>query len=446
MCLIIKNLDGKPIPFSVIRAAVKQNRDGYGRLDLPSGKVRRTLDMQEALRMAMEPGKAVHHFRLGTAGGKTIENVHPFEITPNWLLFHNGQVPSFNGKTKSDSANLARFLGSMHKKDWKEAFELFDSSRFLAIHRRTGEHIKIGDQWTEKDGIWYSNNYHFRSDTMVAMYDNFAEGGVMNKEILFKKDFIDKGETEDKHRLCFAGGMPFLLEGDGSSSGESRGEHLEMDIYEVNASTLEKLDIIHHHPGFYERRLTQLETLKEGPVWAWVYYCTDERMDNGKYFYWDNKKDDKKDTPTITTDAPTTTTTTSMAVVDDDEDDAAGTELLTDKWGGRWGKHGYEGPSGPIKPKSAWDKDAFMERLEVLDADDEDDPPFETYTLDEYQVFSDRQIKELAEIGLYLIPGDHSPELNRFCDDKGNTYDDDTVKQFTNDGAAYENDKPKYLD
>lgn len=429
MCLIIKNLDGKPIPFSVIRAAVKNNKDGYGRLDLPSGHVRKTLDMEEALRMAMEPGKAVHHFRLGTAGGKTIENVHPFEITSNWLLFHNGTVPSFNGKTKSDSANLARFLGGMNKKHWAEAFELFDGSRFLAIHRRTGECIQRGDQWTQKDGIWYSNGYHFRSDTMVAVYGNLGEGGVLNKELLHKKDFVDRGETEEKHRLCYVGHMPFLLEGSGAASGTPRGEKLEMDIYEVSDSVLEKLDIIHHHPGWYERKLTQFESFKEGPLWAWVYYCTDERMDNGKYYYWeskDAKKDEKKDDKN-------TTTTTSLSVVNkDDDDDADGTELW-DKYGGKWGPYGYEGPDEKVtKPSILLDNlaDRFEAGVEVLEDDEDDDAPFEAYSMDPDQVFSDRQVKELAEIGLFLTKN-ADENGNRFVDMDGVMYSDEHVRDFT---------------
>lgn len=410
MCLIIKNLDGKPIPFSVIRAAVKNNKDGYGRLDLPSGKVRKTLDMQEALKMAMEPGPAVHHFRLGTAGGKTIENVHPFEITKNWLLFHNGTVPSFNGKTKSDSHNLANFLRGMNRKYWQEAFELFDGSRFLAIHRRTGEFIKTGDQWTEKDGIWYSNGYHFRSDTLVGVYGNLSEGAVLNKELLKKVDFVDRGETDVKHRLCYIGEMPFLLEGDGSSSGESRGDFLEMDIYEVNENTLEKLDLLHHHPGFYTRKLIQFETFKEGTVFAWVYFCTDERMDSGKYYFWEKKKkdDDKKDANTNTT----------LTVVETYEDD---------EFGGRWTPFGYTGPDS--KPKGKWDKDDFVSVVDVLEADDEEDPPFETYEMDPDQVFSDREITELAGVNLFLMKEENDAG-HRFCDQEGKTYADEWVAHF----------------
>ncbi len=457
MCLIIKNLEGKPIPFSVIRAAVKNNRDGYGRLDLPSGKVRKTMDMQEAVKMAMEPGKAVHHFRLSTAGTKSVDNVHPFEITKNWLLFHNGSVPSFNGKVNSDSSNLARFLGRMNKKDWEEAFELFDGNRFLAIHRRTGECIQRGDQWTQKDGIWYSNSYHFRSDTMVGVYGNLSDGAVLNKELLKKNDFVAKGETELKHRLCYIGNMPFLLHGDGAASGEPRGETLEMDIYEVNDNTLEKLDIIHHHPGFYERKLTQFESFAEGTLFAWVYYCTDERMDSGKYYYWDNKKEEKQDTTPTTT----TTTQTSLAVVHDDDEEVD--DEFIERWrnknigsdkrdehGGRWTEYGYVGPDdalpGEDKPKESPTIGIGLKVYDgILEDLDDDDEPFETYEIDPDQVFSDGDIKDLQEIGLFFMK-EETPSGHRFCDEEGRTYDDAYVAQYTNMAGDFGKEKPTYVD
>ena len=109
------------------------------------------------------------HFRIGTSGGKTIEQVHPqiIDKEKGLVMFHNGIVREFEIKDKwSDTQTIARCF-----KDWgfdvnsfknnpltKTAWEkIFDHNKILLIDK--DDYVFLNENLGEwEDGIWKSNH------------------------------------------------------------------------------------------------------------------------------------------------------------------------------------------------------------------------------------------------------------------------------------------------
>ena len=95
MCQIIVKEPNHTIPINVLRNAFDNNPDGLGILSVIDGKihvVHSLASWNECLESieAIMPYKAIIHFRYGTSGGITKDNLHPFKLPNDWWLFHNG--------------------------------------------------------------------------------------------------------------------------------------------------------------------------------------------------------------------------------------------------------------------------------------------------------------------------------------------------------------------
>ena len=87
-------------------------------------------------------------------------------------------------------------------------------------------------------------------------------------------EFVCCGRTVERYPLVVSG-LPYLL----GSPGE--GHQVEGEIYRVNsAEGWSALDRLEGHPGFYERRLTDIVGDDRETYAAWVYFLArrDERL------------------------------------------------------------------------------------------------------------------------------------------------------------------------
>lgn len=275
MCLCIYNPKGLPIPSEVIREAARHNNDGYGRMDLKTGKIVRTVDMEEAIKIAEQGGPAVHHFRWATFGEKTKKGCHPFQIKDQHHLFHNGAIHGFRDEGRPDSHELAKILSYMPKHKWVDALKVWDS-RFLIASK--DEQIMVGE-WVEQDGVWYSNGFHLNGSEFVAVYGTLKWNGD-NHRLLGRSELYANGHTKEEHRLCLSvGGVPHMIEGTG---GKEDVPHVEVEVYRVDKKTLDLIDMLEGHPKIYERRKVAILTEDEEEVSCWVYFAP-EQYDTGNY-------------------------------------------------------------------------------------------------------------------------------------------------------------------
>lgn len=95
MCLAIYKPAGVVLDNEDFRNGFRSNSDGAGFAVARKGEiiVQKGFFVFEEFLSAYEPFKeeqCLIHFRIGTAGGKTVENCHPFGVSEETALIHNG--------------------------------------------------------------------------------------------------------------------------------------------------------------------------------------------------------------------------------------------------------------------------------------------------------------------------------------------------------------------
>ncbi len=97
MCLIIAKNAGVVLPYELIEQSVADNQDGWGIVTAKDGKlhIERSMDNERFIVQAAAipvDQPALLHTRIRTKGGKAVYNNHPFAITDDIVMMHNGQL------------------------------------------------------------------------------------------------------------------------------------------------------------------------------------------------------------------------------------------------------------------------------------------------------------------------------------------------------------------
>ena len=173
MCLIIHKPVNAVVSAEVIIDAYDYNRDGWGLMYAIAGKIEvikglNIIDLLEALD-TLTKYEVFIHLRYRTHGTISYENLHPFQISKNIWLMHNGilsQLPT--DKTKSDTALFAQMLMPMlvHNPDLLDdvgfcsLLSYYCKGSRLVFLRSNGQYTIINKQdginWC---GLWMSNTY-----------------------------------------------------------------------------------------------------------------------------------------------------------------------------------------------------------------------------------------------------------------------------------------------
>jgi hypothetical protein len=156
------------------------NPDGFGLAYLTSnGQLRRyvTLDADRwieryfAVRRGRgAPGGAsppvLLHARWATQGRIHRDNCHPFRIGRRIVMAHNGHAPGYGNDRRSDSAELAAFLGTLPRPWWRRP----TVERFLARYGRFALMRADGDVWLVNghEGIWLAGSWYSNLSFTVA--------------------------------------------------------------------------------------------------------------------------------------------------------------------------------------------------------------------------------------------------------------------------------------
>lgn len=181
MCLLVAYLPGAlPDPAALSRAA-SRNPDGYGWAIVAHGRIisHRTMDASDgvdsfvAARAANPDGPALWHARIGTHGGRTLENCHPFTVADNPLVVvgHNGMLPISTRCGRSDTRVFASEMVRVSDLDspgamyWLERWAEGSKLVFLSADPSTVHPLYIVNEsdghWLESEpGVWYSNDSH----------------------------------------------------------------------------------------------------------------------------------------------------------------------------------------------------------------------------------------------------------------------------------------------
>jgi hypothetical protein len=196
MCLIIASPKGLTPPKDIVANALENNPDGWGimvardgRIDVHKGFKNRAA--KKAIKRAAG-FPFVFHARYATHGNVDVSNCHPFRVTEDTWLAHNGIIPGVAKPkdVKSDSWQFAEALAEIVTTDtlWfrsslfvRDVADWIGPSNKMAFLRAEGKiEIANEDMGVWKDGLWYSNSYAFRKPIVYTDIDTW-EGWTTQK-------------------------------------------------------------------------------------------------------------------------------------------------------------------------------------------------------------------------------------------------------------------------
>lgn len=173
MCLIIASQTGKLPTEEVLQQGWNDNSDGWGLMQSDGSNVIVNKGLRykelEQLIEKLNGNPFVIHYRWATHGNKNVDNCHPFRITKQLYMAHNGVINiECPNKLMSDTWHFSKKLIEMgldhlaikdeeiaaHIKKW------IGSGNKLAFLDYTGNITIVNDKaghW--EDGIWYSNTH-----------------------------------------------------------------------------------------------------------------------------------------------------------------------------------------------------------------------------------------------------------------------------------------------
>lgn len=358
MCIIIAKHAEKKFDIEKIKFSQKSNEDGYGAMWYDESlKTYHTLDFEEYLAFldtnnGLEAYNAVLHLRYATVGDVTITGCHPFDIGIGQMM-HNGTIYSFKpnyndpDKTKSDSSEIASSIKSLVSTSSlgilrTDGFNTFlleaigtTINRIVIMDKAGNIHIYNEDLGNIVDGIWYSNDYHFKERYVApppaktnsgyqTMWDNYTEFLDVNdytwEDVGYaeytkgirdskrdKKTYTPKESAELCTNVFVYGTLKenfynnsWLLDAKKLHSAETslkwamigkdmaypymieesdEGYFVKGELWEADKEIIESLDHLEGYPHHYTKKIIDVHDEAFNFSKAWVYYAPDHEYE-----------------------------------------------------------------------------------------------------------------------------------------------------------------------
>ena len=264
MCvIIIKQSAATKLSLEVAKTSARINPHGLGIVWLDTYEV--TYHKSSEYKKLDTTRPFIAHFRYATVGAIGKDNTHPFTCgnNRNELLMMNGTINGLGNDKVSDSKALAINLGEIPRHKWKSELEQYEC-RFITVNVRNRTfQIYNKELWTQRDGIWFSKS-NVLEDHIVAVYGTLKKGYSNYWRHLQSSKYIGSGKTEDRYPLVVEG-LPYLINERGI------GHNVNVDVFKVSDSVLERLDILEGHPKWYRREQIRIR-LNGKIVWCWIYF------------------------------------------------------------------------------------------------------------------------------------------------------------------------------
>lgn len=246
MCLAIAKPAGKSVPDVILRNAYFGNNDSIGIGYFDSAGTQRihryvepnTTRFQRAMDIVggLDGVDAIIHFRYSTHGENADHNCHPFPMTGDAMIAHNGIISGYScprNKWSDTRLYLDNILMPLCRKEgvatilkYLDDIACGDVSpgKLVALHRNGEFHFANEKAGVWKDGVWYSNSFSFpyesRLDSAMVPYrgscDPYARGSVGYndvKEWAIVEGFCPEcGGTLDIEDNCYDCGLSWRFE------------------------------------------------------------------------------------------------------------------------------------------------------------------------------------------------------------------------------------------
>ena len=176
MCLIISKPNGVKPDYKIMSQALADNPHGWGIMyaDNNSIKIIKGIEAKAFFQAAKTVGtrQAVYHMRYKTHGELNVENCHPFQVTADIYMMHNGIISTASSLDlgMSDSYHFATYVLSpiltikpelFGTKDFADIVSGMVGSGNKIVLLRSDGLLQIIGKGHERENCWYSNDNSF---------------------------------------------------------------------------------------------------------------------------------------------------------------------------------------------------------------------------------------------------------------------------------------------
>lgn len=178
MCILIHHPANVSFSDELLNDFYAHNSDGFGAMYSEGGKlvVVKTLGKPQEINAlykdALKGRECIIHYRMKTHGDIDLDNCHPYKVTDEIWMAHNGILSMGNpvDKTKSDTWHFIKYMLRpaleanpmlIFDLDYQQYLEemIGGSNKFAFMHS-SGESVVINyDAGVEHEGAWLSNTY-----------------------------------------------------------------------------------------------------------------------------------------------------------------------------------------------------------------------------------------------------------------------------------------------
>jgi hypothetical protein len=222
MCLIIHQPKGHTLSHAMLRDIFARNDDGFGVMRAHKGalhthrSVPATADAMIALYQQHAAGReCVLHWRVATHGAVDASNAHPFHLTRDIAVMHNGIVDCGTPtRGMSDTWHMAHHVLAPMARDNADALFTHDvcavmeplvrGSKLAFMHADGRVMIWNRSAGVEHGGLWFSNTYgwaapaHLHTHAPRAWHDAKCAGLSLDADDAYDvPDFAEWGEADD---------------------------------------------------------------------------------------------------------------------------------------------------------------------------------------------------------------------------------------------------------
>ena len=203
MCIIAYVPKDKTVNEETITNMFQNNPDGAGLLYVDGDTLKtfktfdlfKLLDMYEYVKAHFDTDIIIH-CRIGTHGGKTMENIHPFMVNENLGFVHNGIISSMPSDVHKSDTRMFNELILQKLPDnfiFDEAIKeliggYITSSKLAFMDSFQNVAIINEDKGVWNQGVWFSNttymdiyeDYRYNTKTMSGYYGNRKQSTTCN--------------------------------------------------------------------------------------------------------------------------------------------------------------------------------------------------------------------------------------------------------------------------
>lgn len=172
MCMLYVKPENFTMPQEYLDSLKRRNNDGLAIYNKATNSVFKTLDYKAGYEYMANNhnNELVVHFRFGTSGKKSMDQLHGFSVcNDEYFLFHNGVLSTVSGNAKeglSDTQVLVHIFRDEPVDRLVTYLEKHETgSRFLLVNKETQEYIIpkcakwSGDSTINGTHIIFSNSY-----------------------------------------------------------------------------------------------------------------------------------------------------------------------------------------------------------------------------------------------------------------------------------------------